>query len=73
VLMFSTLLNVAYLMPISIRGFLYTQKTPPGERTAIKEAPMPSVIALCLTASGCIALFFFAQPLYQLMSDLFEH
>ena len=72
VLMSSTLLNVAYLLPIPIRGFLCTYKTPPGETTAIKEAPVPSVVALCLTASGCIALFFFAQPLYQLLSEIFE-
>ena len=73
VLMFSTLLNVAYLLPIPVRGFLCAHKTRPGESTAIKEAPVLSVIALSLTASGCIALFFFPQPLYRMMANLFAN
>jgi multicomponent Na+:H+ antiporter subunit D len=50
---------------------LCAHKSHPGERTPIKEAPVLSVIALSLTASGCIALFFFPQPLYRLMANLF--
>ncbi len=64
VLMISSLLNIAYLLPIPLRGF-FTVKNP-EEEVAIKEAPLPSLMALSFTALGCIALFFFTQPLYEL-------
>jgi|TARA_B100000315_G_scaffold252223_2_gene288566 multicomponent Na+:H+ antiporter subunit D len=63
-LMASSLLNIAYLLPIPIRGFF------PGDdrqdATGIKEAPWPVLIALCVTATGCLALFFYPQPLYEI-------
>lgn len=65
VLMVSSLLNVAYLMPIPVRAFF--SRPPDGESLAgFREAPLPSVIALVFTALGCIALFFAAGPLYEL-------
>ena len=65
VLMVSSLLNVAYLLPIPIRAFF--SKPPDGEEiSAMKEAPLPSVIALVFTALGCVVLFFSAGPLYRL-------
>ncbi len=65
VLMVSSLLNVAYLLPIPIRAFF--SKPANGETfTGIKEAPWPSVAALVFTALGCIVLFFCAEPLYRL-------
>ena len=65
VLMVSSLLNVAYLLPIPIRAFF--SKPPDGEEiSGIKEAPLASVIALVFTALGCVALFFLAEPLYRL-------
>ena len=63
-LMVSTLLNIAYLLPIPIRGFF------PGndrqQATGIKEAPLPVLIALSVTAAGCLVLFFYPQPLYEI-------
>jgi len=73
VLMLSTLLNVAYLLPIPIRGFLCSPKNGEGTGSAIREAPLASVLALSLTALGCIAMFFYAQPLYQMIASIFEH
>ena len=69
VFMVSSLLNVAYLLIIPIRGFFLS---PPGSAHAgtIQEAPFSSVLALSLTALGCIALFFLAQPLYEMMLKL---
>jgi len=65
VLMASSLLNVAYLLPIPIRAFF--SKPADGETiTGIREAPWPSVAALVFTALGCIVLFFYAEPLYRL-------
>jgi multicomponent Na+:H+ antiporter subunit D len=56
-LMISSVLNVAYLMPIVVRAFF----TPPDEGeeiTAIKEAPWLCVVPLCFTALACAVLFF---------------
>lgn len=64
ILLFSSLLNVAYLLPIPIRGFFSGK----GEKNpGIREAPLPCLIAIGLTSAGCILLFFFPQPLYELM------
>ncbi len=68
VLMLSSLLNIAYLLPIPLRGF-FSKEAPAGP-VQIKEAPLPSLIALSLTAFGCILLFFFTQPLYKLASAI---
>jgi len=58
VLVLSTLLNVAYLLPIPVRGFM---QGPQAEQ--MKEAPVACLIALAITCTGCVALFFFAGPL----------
>lgn len=62
VLMVSSLLNIAYLVPIPIRAFM----TPPGEEPMkFKEAPMMCVVPLCITAVGSVVLFFFANNIYE--------
>ena len=63
-LMISSLLNIAYLMPIVVRGFFFA---PPGgpERPEVKEAPLLCVVPLCVTAIAGVALFFFADKIYQ--------
>ncbi len=69
VFMISSLLNIAYLIPIVVRGFF----DPPGETTAgpkIKEAPLFCVMPLCFTALGCVALFFFADEIFRLLAPL---
>jgi multicomponent Na+:H+ antiporter subunit D len=71
VLMVSSLLNIAYLLPIPIKGFLYPPQDTSTD-TAIAEAPLPSLAALCLTAAGCIVLFFYPQPLYELAMSFLE-
>ncbi len=79
ILFISSLLNIAYLMPIVIRGFFFsplgTQHPPVAvgeeqsfiDRTAIKEAPLLAVAPPVLTALACIALFFAVDPIYQLL------
>ena len=74
VLMISSLLNIAYLLPIVARGFF----SPPSDEigsgnvaaTKIKEAPLLCVAPLCLTAFGCIVLFFYADSLYRLLAPI---
>jgi multicomponent Na+:H+ antiporter subunit D len=66
----SSLLNVAYLMPLPIRGF-FTQ--PEGEeQTEIREAPLFCLLPICLTAVGCVALFFYADEIYRLLLPLVQ-
>ena len=61
-LMVSSLLNIAYLIPVSIRGFM----TPPNQKPmTYREAPLMCVVPLCVTAIGSIALFFFAENIYE--------
>lgn len=69
VLMLSSLLNIAYLLPIPILAF-FPPATAGETRPAIKEAPLPSLIALSFTALMCLVLFLFPQPLYELASAI---
>ena len=39
-------------------------------RGGIREAPLFCVVPLCLTALGCLALFFFADPIYMLLEPI---
>ncbi len=82
VLMVSSLLNVAYLIPVVARGFFLPsdepQPAPAGAAAAsrkgglggIREAPLFCVLPPCITAAGCLALFFFADPLYRLLAPI---
>jgi multicomponent Na+:H+ antiporter subunit D len=65
VLMISSLLNVAYLLPVVARGFFAG-----GPGGGIKEAPVFCVVPLCVTAFGCLVLFFFADDLIQLLQPI---
>jgi multicomponent Na+:H+ antiporter subunit D len=64
-LILSTLLNVAYLMPVVARGFF--SGGPAGQGGGVAEAPLLCVLPLCATALGCLLLFFCADALYALL------
>jgi multicomponent Na+:H+ antiporter subunit D len=74
ILMLSTLLNIAYLLPIVVRGFFAPAQAAEaparGAPRGIQEAPLLCVVPLCLTAVGSLALFFYAGPLYSLLLPL---
>lgn len=86
VLIVSSLLNIAYLMPITIRGFLMSepewqsdqdrvsgQLTGPSNRFSwanVKEAPLYCVLPLCITAVGCVVLFFTAGSIVALIEPI---
>ena len=71
VLMISSLLNIAYLLPIPIRAFAPGENTKtPTAHVGIKEAPLPSLIALSITTIGCVILFVYPQPLYELANAI---
>jgi multicomponent Na+:H+ antiporter subunit D len=85
ILMLSSLLNIAYLLPIPFHAFfpklisfktsdklssttnVTEEKLPSFE---IKEAPLPSLIAIVVTTLGCLTLFIYPQPLFDLASAI---
>ena len=71
VLMVSSLLNIAYLLPIPIRAFFGGQG---GHIDAkpLKEAPWPCLVAIAVTSTGCIAFFFMPGSLVNLLALIAE-
>ena len=67
VLMLSSLLSVAYLLPIPVRAFVRRGREIEGGGVA--EAPWPCVLAIGLTAAGCLALFWYADRWLRLMAQ----
>jgi len=72
VLIGSSLLNIAYLMPLVARAFFLPGRTANGEAAeqGFREAPLLCLIPLCFTAAGCILLFFYAEGLYELLEPI---
>ncbi len=65
VLLLSSLLNIAYLLPVPVRGFF--GKAGDGTTvTRIKEAPASCLIAMIITSLACLFLFFYPDPFYEL-------
>ena len=64
VLLFSSLLNAAYFLPIVYRAFMVP--LPAGEVDGIKEAPLFCLVPICFTAIASLALFFFHGIFLQL-------
>ena len=67
VLMLSSLLNVMYLVSIPVRGFF---RAPASQGDGIREAPTASLVAIAGTTTGCVLLFFWAEPLYRLAGGI---
>jgi multicomponent Na+:H+ antiporter subunit D len=75
VLMVSSLLNILYLLPIVARGFFLPAREPEPQAvgaaasplTGLREAPFFCVAPLCLTAAGCVVIFFYAEALYDML------
>ncbi len=80
VLMLSSVLNVAYLLPIFARGF-FSPATGTGSRALnapgpwrqkLAEAPLFCVLPPCITALGCLVLFFYSGEIQAFLSPLVE-
>lgn len=65
VLMISSLLNIAYLLPIPMRAFLSPADTKPP--AGLREAPWMCVVPLCITAVGTVVLFFASEWIYKVL------
>ncbi|MBO39339.1 MAG: cation:proton antiporter, partial [Rhodospirillaceae bacterium] len=86
VFMLSSLLNIAYLMPLVARGFFAEVKDNAknvkdthdekinfwnGVRIGgIREAPPFCIFAMAITSAGCILLFFYADKIYRLLAPV---
>ena len=81
ILMLSSLLNIAYLLPIPFHAFFpnlmsfkvstnfINSADSSGNKLSgfkIEEAPLPSLIAIVVTTLGCLTLFIYPQPLFEL-------
>ena len=71
ILIISSLLNIAYLLPIPYHAYFSADKLS-SSGVGIKEAPLPSLIALCVTTAGCVILFIYPQPLYELAKAVWQ-
>jgi multicomponent Na+:H+ antiporter subunit D len=69
VLAVSSVLNVAYLLPIAVRGFFQAAD---DSRPKPKGAPLLAVLAPCVTALGCFLLFFAVDGVAQFLAPIFE-
>jgi multicomponent Na+:H+ antiporter subunit D len=70
ILLISSVLNVAYLIPVAARAFLPEGGVDGSSGWRIEEAPLFCVVPLCLTALGCVVLFFCADRLYAFLQPL---
>ena len=69
VLMVSSLLSIGYLMIVPVRAFFSPASNPHGHGGGgIREAPLPSLIAIVITSLCCLALFVYPDPFFRLMS-----
>jgi len=69
VLLVSALLNLFYLVTIPLRAFIAAPK--PGD-LRIREARAACLTPILVTASGCVLLFLFPQPLYRLATEILQ-
>lgn len=79
VYMVSSLLNVGYLVPVVARGFfrpsaelapLSVGAAAAPSAGGIREAPLLCVLPPCLTALGCLVLFFYADEVVALLRPI---
>lgn len=70
VLALSSLLNVAYLLPIVGKAFFFP--APEGQPTTFGEAPLYVWLPPAITAVGCIVLFFYAGALQNFLAPIVQ-
>jgi multicomponent Na+:H+ antiporter subunit D len=73
VLLVSSLLSMAYLMPIPLLGFFAGPGNTGFRWEHVREAPWTCVVPLCLAALACLALFFFGGGIERLILPITGH
>ena len=68
VLMVSSLLGLYYLLEIPVKAFFFKPAEGTHFHEGIHEAPMPSLIAIIITATATLALFIWPDLAHELMS-----
>jgi multicomponent Na+:H+ antiporter subunit D len=69
VLILSSLLNIAYLLPIPFAAFFKENDSASHNADdVIEEAPVACLIAIAITTTACIVLFFQIDPIMHLLS-----
>lgn len=68
VLIISSLLNVAYLMPLVAKGFFFAPD-PKGPQS-YGEAPLLCWLPPVITAFGCLVLFFYASRIQEFLTPM---
>ncbi len=71
VLMLSSLLTIAYLLPIPLQAFFSKEdKAQVSPTTDIHEAPLPCLFAIAITVSACIVFFVFPDSAISLLDAI---
>ena len=71
VLLLSSLLSVAYLLSVPLRAFSSGDgERAEGEGSGIREAPPACLVAIVITAAGCLALFVYPDPFFDLVNQV---
>jgi multicomponent Na+:H+ antiporter subunit D len=66
-LMLSTMLTIAYLLPVALRGFYSVGSQSETQRYSLRhEAPWPCLLAMVFGVCGCVYLFFQPHGVYEL-------
>ena len=72
VIILSSLLNIAYLLPVVVNAFFIPEENIKSS-IEFKEAPLNCLIPLLLTALGCIILFIYSDPILELTLKIGGH
>jgi multicomponent Na+:H+ antiporter subunit D len=67
VLMVSSLLGLYYLLEVPVKAFFFKPAEGAHHHEGIHEAPLPSLIAICITAVATVSFFFWPDVWYDLM------
>jgi multicomponent Na+:H+ antiporter subunit D len=67
VLMLSSLLSLYYLLEVPVKAFFAAPPEDAHREPGIHEAPLPSLIAIMITAAATVGLFVWPDLAYELM------
>ncbi|MBL1431314.1 MAG: monovalent cation/H+ antiporter subunit D family protein [Robiginitomaculum sp.] len=71
-LILSSLLNIVYLLPVSVNAFLKKPDVEPDVDAVLTKPPILTVVPPVLTAISVLVLFFMAEPIMEYLRPIFE-